>query len=112
MSGTTSGPLGAAAVAAITAVQAELGTTNALTFGSQQFVTLVADVGAAQAAIGAVITAAEASINTLGGAAVTGPTGGLAWINGAAADVANLANAVAANGLIARITTNLANAST
>jgi hypothetical protein len=112
MSGTTSGPLGSAAVAAITAVQTQAAAANALTFGSGAFVALVADVAAAQAAIGAVISAAESGINNLGGTTVAGSTAGLAWMLDALADTGNLANAVAANGPLGRIATNLANAST
>ncbi len=112
MSGTVSGPLGSAALAAIAAVQTQMGVADALTFGSAAFTMLVADVGTAQTAIAAVISAAESGINNLGGTTVAGSTPGLAWYLDALADTGNLANAVAASGPINRIATNLTNAST
>jgi len=101
-----------AAMPAITAVQQQAAMPNALTFGSAAFTTLTADVGAAQVAVGNAISEAESGLNGLGGSGVSGPAAGLTWMNTAATQSGDLANAVAANGLMGRIASNLANAST
>lgn len=100
------------AIPAMTAVQQQVVVSNALTFGAGAFTTLAAAVGVAQTAVGSAIAQAEAGLNTLAGSAVSGPVAGLVWMTSAAAQSGNLANAVAANGLMGRIATNLTNAST
>lgn len=100
------------AMPAMTAVQQQAAMPNALTFGSAAFTTLTANVGAAQAALGNAVSEAENGLNGLGGPGVSGPAAGLAWMNTAATQAGDLANAVAANGLMGRIATNLTNAST
>jgi hypothetical protein len=99
-------------MSAMTAVQQQAAMPNALTFGSAAFTTLTADVGAAQTALGNAISEAESGLNGLGGSGVSSPAAGLNWMNAAATQSGDLANAVAANGLMGRIATNLANAST
>jgi hypothetical protein len=101
-----------AAMPAMTAVQQQAAMPNALTFGSAAFTRLTANVGTAQAAIGNAISETESGLNELGGSEVSGPAEGLTWMNAAATQTGDLANAVAANGLMGRIATNLANAST
>jgi len=101
-----------AATPAMTAVQQQAAMPNALTFGSAALTTLTANVGAAQAALGSATSEAESGLNGLGGSAVRGPAAGLTWMNTAVTQTGDLANAVAANGLVGRIATNLANAST
>jgi hypothetical protein len=97
---------------ALTAVQQQAAMPSALTFGTAAFTTLAANVGVAQVAIGNAISEAESGLNALGGSQVSGPAEGLTWMSAAATQTGDLANAVAANGLMGRIATNLANAST
>jgi hypothetical protein len=100
------------AMPAMVTVQQQIVGPNALIFGSGAFTTLEVAVGAAQAAVGSAITQAESGLNALGSSVVSGPAAGLTWMNNAATQCGNLANAVAANGLMGRIATNLSNAST
>jgi hypothetical protein len=101
-----------AATPAMIAVQQQAAMPNALTFGSAAFTTLTENVDLAQVAIGNAISQTESGLNALGGSEVSGSAEGLTWVNAAATQTGNLANAVAANGLLGRIATNLANAST
>lgn len=100
------------AMPAMTTVQQQVIVPDALTFGSGAFATLTAAVGVTEAAVGSAVAQAEFSLNALGGSAVSGPAAGLVWMSSAATQSGNLANAVAANGLVGRIATNLANTST
>lgn len=104
--------VGSTAMSVLTTVQQQATAPNALTFGSAGFVGLLQAVGAAQNVLSGAISLAESGLSGLGGIGVSGTPSGLNWVNSAATQAGNLANAVAANGLIGRIATNLANAST
>lgn len=92
-------------------VQQAANLAGAITKGGSAFTGVASAAGLAAGAVGGAVTLAETGINGLSGV-VSGAAKAVSWVDGAATQAGNLANAVAANGFIGRVTANLSHAST
>lgn len=99
------------AMTALGTVQQAAGLAGALTNGSAAFTSLASAAGLAAGAVEGATMLAEAGLTALPGV-VSGASAAVSWVGGAATQIGNLANAVAAQGFIGRTVANLTHAST